>query len=217
MGLFAFVLALTLSFANTRFTERQAGTLAEANAIGTAWLRAGAIGHPHGDEIARLLEDYTRLRADFVRSPEDKVALAAINDRTGTLQTQIWAQLSALVRERPDPITASLMSAINEAFDASTTERFAFTKQLPPSLVWLLIGMALLSIASLGFQLGLRGTPLRIMGMLLAGMWTIVIISIFDLAATRLGSIRTSAVVYEWAMEAARGGAPIPPSPPSGR
>jgi hypothetical protein len=36
LGLLAFVLALTLSFADTRFSERVQGTLAEANAIGTA-------------------------------------------------------------------------------------------------------------------------------------------------------------------------------------
>ncbi len=35
LGLLAFVLALTLSFANTGFSERRAGTLAEANAIST--------------------------------------------------------------------------------------------------------------------------------------------------------------------------------------
>src|SRR5579871_6132147 len=46
LGLLAFVLALTLSFANTRFSERRAGALTEANAIGTAWLRAEAIGNP---------------------------------------------------------------------------------------------------------------------------------------------------------------------------
>ena len=67
LGLLAFVLALTLSFANTRFTERVEGTLAEANAIGTAWLRAGAIGHIRGPEIAKLLEDYAQLRRDYVR------------------------------------------------------------------------------------------------------------------------------------------------------
>ena len=38
LSLLAFVLALTLSFANSRFSERVEGTLTEANAIGTAWL-----------------------------------------------------------------------------------------------------------------------------------------------------------------------------------
>ena len=44
LGLLAFVLALTLSFSSERFNERRLGTLAETNAIGTAWLRAKAIG-----------------------------------------------------------------------------------------------------------------------------------------------------------------------------
>jgi len=71
LSLLAFVLALTLSFANNRFSERVEGTLVEANAIGTAWLRAEAIGHVRGPEIARLLEEYTRLRREFVSERRD--------------------------------------------------------------------------------------------------------------------------------------------------
>ena len=70
LGLLAFVLALTLSFGSARFEERRQGTLAEANAIGTAWLRAEATGHPRGSEIARLLEDYGRLRKDYLQAPK---------------------------------------------------------------------------------------------------------------------------------------------------
>jgi hypothetical protein len=64
LALLALMLALTLSFANTRFAERRAGTLAEANAIGTAWLRAVAVGGPHGTQIVRLLEECTRVRSE---------------------------------------------------------------------------------------------------------------------------------------------------------
>ena len=72
LSLLAFVLALTLSFANSRFSERVQGTLTEANAIGTAWLRAKAIGHIRGPEIAKLLEEYTRLRREFVSEGRDQ-------------------------------------------------------------------------------------------------------------------------------------------------
>ena len=68
LGLLAFVLALTLSFASEHFNECRAGTLAESNAIDTAWLRAKAIGEQRGDEIARLLEQYLKLRIAFVQS-----------------------------------------------------------------------------------------------------------------------------------------------------
>ena len=69
LGLLAFVLGLTLAYANTRFQERRQVTLAEAQSIGTSWLRAHAVGQPQGLEIAGLLEDYARLRLDFIRLP----------------------------------------------------------------------------------------------------------------------------------------------------
>ena len=95
----------------------------------------------------------------------------------------------------------------------STAEAFAFEKRLPPPLFWLLIGMALLSMAALGFQLGLRGTPLRVMSALLTLMWTLVIIDILDLAAARIGDIRTSTLVYDWTLKGLEGGFVIPPPP----
>ncbi|HTU54683.1 MAG TPA: hypothetical protein VMF62_11995, partial [Acetobacteraceae bacterium] len=157
LALLAFVLALTLSFANARFGERRAGTLAEANAIGTAWLRAEAIGLPRGAEIARLLEEYTEVRAAFIRAPRDPATLDALDRRTNALQSEIWGNMTAIVQTRPDAVAASLMAALNDTFDMTTAERFAFAFRFPPELFWLLIGMTLLSMGALGYQLGLRG------------------------------------------------------------
>jgi hypothetical protein len=211
LGLLAFVLALTLSFANTGYSERRAGTLAEANAIGTAWLRAQAIGHPRGAEIARLLEQYTHLRIAFIQGADEPSVLDDLNRRTSALQTEIWGHASAIARERPDAVVASLLAALNETFDMTTASRFAFGFRLPPELFWLLMGMALLSMAALGYQVGLRGRPLHALAALLTLMWTMVIVDIVDLASARIGSLRTSASVYEWTEEGFHGGVPIPP------
>jgi hypothetical protein len=201
LGLLAFVLALTLSFATTRFEERRQGTLMEANALGTAWLRAKAIGHPRGEELAKLFEDYTRLRADFIKAPASRDAVRAINDKTSELQNRIWEHVTVIVRERPDAISSSLMAATNEVFDRSTAERFAFSLTMPPQMVWLLMGIAVLSIGALGYQLGMRGLSLPILSVLLIAMWTSVIVVILDLSAPRIGSLRSSAAVYYWTLE----------------
>lgn len=201
LGLLAFVLALTLSFASARFEERRQGTLIEANALGTAWLRAKAIGHPRGEELAKLFEEYTELRADFIKAPADRDIVSAINDKTSALQTRIWEHVTTIVRERPDAISASLMAVTNEVFDSSTAERFAFNQTMPPQLVWLLMGIAVLSIGALGYQLGLRGLSLPILSVLLIGMWTSVIAVILDLSAPRIGSLRSSAAAYHWTLE----------------
>jgi hypothetical protein len=213
LGLLGFVLALTLSFANTRFQERRDGTLTEANAIGTAWLRAQAIDHPRSAEIARLLEDYTRLRREFVHAGLDAAAIDRINQQTNAAQSLIWGHLAAVVRERPDPVSAALQASLNDTFDSATAQRFAFETRLPPQLAWLLLGMATISMAGLGYQLGQRGKPLRILSTMLVAMWTAILVVILDLGAARLGNIRTGSAVYEWTLQGFQGGIRVPPLP----
>jgi hypothetical protein len=216
LGLLAFVLALTLSFAETRFSERRAGTLAEANAISTAWLRAQAVGQPRGREIARLLEQYTELRIDFIKADRGDVALIEdVNQRTNAVQTEIAGHATAIVREQPNPISASLLASLNETFDASTAVRFSYDLTLPAQVFWLLIAITMLALAALGYQLGLRGQAVRVLVILLIGMWTLVIVDTLDLASARLGAFRTSTAVYEWTLQSFKGGVPIPPLPPS--
>jgi hypothetical protein len=213
LGLLAFVLALTLSFANTRFQERRDSALQEANAIGTAWLRAEALGHPRADAVARLLEGYAVIRRSHVAAPLDEAKIAALDARTAALQSEIWGHVAALVRERPDPVATSLMTAVNEVFDRASGERLAFSTGMPPALFWMLIGMTVSSMAALGYQLGLRGMSLRGLSVVLIAMWTVVMTVILDLGAPRLGNVRTGTAVYDWTIEGFRGGVAIPPLP----
>lgn len=214
IALLGFVLALTLSFGSSRFDERRQDTLAEANAISTAWLRAEAVGHPQSLEIARLLQDYGRLRRDYVLAPRKSPTIEQINERTATLQDEIWGHMSALARERTDPVVASLMGALNETFDMSTAARFAHASWFPPQLFWLLVGMTHLTMGALGYQLGLKGQKSHWLAALLTAVWTAVIVVILDLSSPRLGAIRTSVDVYEWTLESMKGGIlTVPPAP----
>jgi predicted benzoate:H+ symporter BenE len=159
---------------------------------------------------------YANVRAAFIRAPaDDKSAIDAANARTSALQTAIWGDVAALTRERADPVAASLMSAVNDTFDSSTSERFAFAFNLPPQLFALLGGMALLGMAALGFQLGLRRNAHRFLAVLLTALWTVVVVQIFDLASPRLGVLRTGTAVYDWTIQGFQGGLQIPqlPSP----
>ncbi len=213
LGLLAFVLAITLSFASTRFQERRDGTLAEANAIGTAWLQAQAIGHPRGVEIARLLQTYAGLRRDFVMAEHASPVLDVVTERSGVLQAEMWGHMTAIVREQPTPVAASLMNALNTTFDLATAERFAFATTLPPQLFWLLVGMGALSMAALGFQLGIRQRPLRLLTFALLGMWTATTTVILDMGSARLGNVRVPTYVFDWTIQGFQAPGPIPPMP----
>ena len=211
LGLLAFVLALTLSFASGRFTERLNGTLREANAIGTAWLRAEAIDDPRGKEIAGLLEQYLRVRIEFVKAAPEPAVLTRLSARTNELQSKIWGDVTAIVRARPGPVAVSLQEGVNDAFDMTTAERFAYTLRMPPEIIWLLLGLALLSMGALGYQLGFITRPVRIMTLLLNAAWTLIIVDILDLEAPRVGGFRTSTAAYEWTLQSFQSGTPTPP------
>lgn len=215
-GLLAFVLALTLSFANSRLDERRTGALSEANAIGTSWLRAQAIGHPRGPVIAGLLEEYAQVRREFVSSSYHSEHLAQLNARTVVLQGQIWGHLAAILREQPNTVSTALQASLNETFDAATAERFAFEQRLPQQVFWLLIGISVLGMGGFGFQLGLRDRPAHGLVLLLMLTWTIVIVQILDLSAPRIGTLRIGTATYDWTIDGFKGGFAIPPMP-SGR
>lgn len=213
LGLLAFVLALTLTFANGRFSERRAGALAEANAIGTAWIRAEAIGHPRGEAIARLLEEYTKVRLAYAEAGRDREKLDALNKTTSELQSKMAGHVAVILREQPNTVSTSLLSSLNETFDSATAERFAYSFKLPAQVFWLLVGLTLLAAALLGYQLGIRKKPLRMLAGLLMITWTIIIVAILDLASPRLGAFRTNADVYRWTLQGFEGGFHIPPLP----
>jgi hypothetical protein len=76
---------------------------------------------------------------------------------------------------------------------------------------WLLIGMALISMGALGYQLGLKQQKTYVLAAVLTAVWTAVIVVILDLSAPRLWAIRTSVSVYDWTFEGFKAGMPSPP------
>lgn len=206
LGLLAITLALTLSYGSARFAERRAGVLVEAKAIGTAWLRAEAIGHPLGYEIADLLKQYGALRRDYLGAPRNSPAIEQINQLSSALQIQIWQRLSVIVRERSDDVASALMASLNETFDAGTAERFALETKFPHQLASLLVGMTLISMAAFGYQLGLNRHRMPVLVVILIGVWTAMLVVILDLAAPRMATTRTNFAVYDWTLEGMSGG-----------
>ncbi len=99
----------------------------------------------------------------------------------------------------------SLLSALNDTFDMTTASRFAYTLLLPPELAWLLLGMALISMGALGYQVGLRGTPSHMLAALLTLMWTLAQSWTSSIWRPRESARSTpGAAVYEWTLQGFR-------------
>jgi hypothetical protein len=204
LALLAFLLAIALSIADARYEERRDVVLAEANAIGTAWLRAAAQDSEAGMIMQRLLEEYAEVRIQAVEAspfPEDQAPILA---RTATLQDEIWAIASTVARDAPTPISAQLLASVNEVVDLALSQRRAFEAQVPLHIFRMLLWMSLLAIAALGFNLGLLGSHQLVLSSLLILMWTSAIILISDISRPGQGWVDVSPDPLVWTVEQMR-------------
>lgn len=205
LTLLAFALGLSVSIALERFNARRDLVVVEANAIGTAWLDASAVGGPEGSAVAKLLQTYSTVRLAYTtlrRNPAEEEALLA---RTNTLQSEIWQAITPLVQRAPNPVTATLMQALTATFDAASAQRAAFANEVPVAIVWGLIVASLLSMGALGFQVATGGRRQLALAFLLAVMWTGAMVLVTDLGEPRVGTIVPNPAPLEWTIQGISG------------
>ena len=87
LGLMAFLLAITMGMASERFDARRVLVLAETNAIGTAYLRAGYLDEPASTEMRELIVEYVPQR---IATSDEAEVLAKI-ERSEQLLEEMWA------------------------------------------------------------------------------------------------------------------------------
>lgn len=200
VGLFAFTLGLSISYAQNRFEARRDLVQVEANAIGTAWLRATLIDDADGLMIASKIEGYARVRLAFTTATSE-AGVPALVARTNTLQTDIWRYTQVIVHRAPTPITAALVNALNEMFDDSSAQQFAYESRVPANILTMLYFGALLAIGALGYQFGLIGNRQIALTSLLLIMWSGGILLIVDLNQPRIGQVRTDPAPLVWVIQ----------------
>lgn len=149
LGLLALMISFTFAMALTRYDARRDAVLNEANAIGTAALRAGLLPAPHSVESVRLFRDYVQVRLDIttrVPTPDEfSVAIARSNE----IQKALWLQAkAALAKDNAMAPTGLYIQALNETFDNQEKRLTAFRTRVP-NIVF--IGLYGISIVAIGF------------------------------------------------------------------
>lgn len=202
LGLLAFTLGLAISIADQRFEARRDLVVVEANAIGTAWLRAGLLPEERaGAALRDLLTEYTRIRIAYTAAEADRAEEAALNAAAGNLQSRMWSVAEAAARRDPNPVTAGVVAALNDTFDAALSQRHAFESRVPPHILWMLLGGSLLAVGAVGFQIGLGPQRHMVLTTLLMLMWTGGMLLVADLNRPRHGDIRVDAAPLVWTLE----------------
>lgn len=201
LGLLAFLLGITLSLAESRHEERRAVVLNEANAIGTAWLRAGVIGGEEGARMQRLIADYGEVRIRVYRDIHSRADADRFDGETAALQTQLWEIATGVARAAPTPISGLMLAALNDMFDLATTQKRNYVERVPPHILRLLLWTSLIAVGAMGYHFGVGGSRQLVMSTLLLVLWASAIVLIVDINRPRQGTVTVSHAPLEWTLQ----------------
>jgi hypothetical protein len=190
LALLAFLLAVTMGMASDRFDARRANVLAEANTIGTTYLRAGYLPEPASSQIRELLRQYVPLRI-VVTSAADLQADIA---RSVEIQNQIWAIAQEVARttDKGD-LVALFIESLNDTIEIHETRITAgLYARVPETVLLLLIGGSALSLGMVGYSAGLSRRRSMLSAVVLILALGAVIMIVVDLDRPREGFIQVS-------------------------
>lgn len=156
LGLVALLLGFSFSLASSRFEARREVVLREANAIGTAYLRAKLLPAPHSQRIEKLLSQYVDVRLRGVEPRE----LAASIAESEKIHGQLWEETSLAAAEAPQSILVGVfIQSLNEVIDLHAERMMVGLRSRIPLTIWLsLATLATLGVASIGYQAGIAET-----------------------------------------------------------
>ena len=210
VALLAFILGLSVNYAQGRFETRRDLVVSEANAISVAWQRARVVGGPEGIAIANLVGQYAQNRLEFTTA-DAKDPIEAINQRASEQQAAIWRLAADAARKAPTPITATLITALNEMFDNAQAQRFAFIGESPGAMLDMMLDGSIIAIGALGFEMGLRGPRRIVLATLLLTMWSGAMVVAVDFNRPRVGLVRVDPSPLVWTLREIRFAPPTQP------
>lgn len=197
LGLVALVLAFGLSLALSRYEDRRAAIVVEANAIGTTFLRAQTLTEPERSASLKLLTSYTESAERISRYEPGTPEETAVIDSEEALQRKLWALAGQALDKGPVQSAPRLyVETLNEMIDAQTARTAALNNQVPQAVLWLEILGAAIALALLAAYLTLVGRG--VIAVLLASILVSVLLLVtMDLDRPTRGLIEVPDTVLE--------------------
>jgi hypothetical protein len=142
LTLLGLLIGFSFSMAISRYDQRKNYEEAEANAIGTEYVRADLL--PAGDaaEVRALLKKYLDQRLVFYTT-RDARQLAKVNADTAELQAKLWSAARASAAAQPTATVALAISGMNDVLNSQGYTQAAWWNLIPRSAWVLMIIIAL--------------------------------------------------------------------------
>ena len=191
LTLLGLLIGFTFSMALSRYDQRKNLEEEEANAIGTAYLRAELLPAAAAATLKARLRDYTevRVRAYVERHSDVDPELA---QRTAALQADMWALARTEGLANPTPLTQIVVTGINDVINAQGYAQAAAWNRIPHA-AWILLAVVAV-MANLLVGVGAR-KPREEVRLLM--VFPVIVAASFlliaDIDAPRAGVIHVSA------------------------
>jgi hypothetical protein len=186
LTLLGLIIGFSFSMATGRYDLRKGYEAAEANAIGTEYVRADLLGPEDAARVRELLRRYTDLRIRFY-STRNRDEVMQIYHQTEQIQNQLWVAVSQSAMRQPSALTALATVGMNDVLNSQAYTQAAWWNRIPVSAWCLMFGIALFCNMLLGY--GVR----RLVVKLLMVLPLVVAVSFFliaDIDSPRGGVIR---------------------------
>lgn len=184
LTLLGLLIGFSFSMAINRYDQRKLYEEAEANAIGTEYLRVGLLS---GDtsKLRELLRAYLDQRILFYTTRHDG-ALAKINADTAALQNALWSAIQSR-KEEPTAVIVLTVTGMNDVLNSQGYTQASWWNRIPVSAWALMFTIAICCNALIGY--GAHRTGWRLF-MILPAAVAIAFFLISDLDSPRGGAIR---------------------------
>lgn len=192
LGMLGLLLGFTFAMAVARYEVSRELVLAEANSIGTTYLRASFLPPPHQTAVEELLRRYVDLRLDFYHAGTDKDAVDKAEQGAAQIHRELWKHAVAAAKESPSPITATFINSLNETIDLDASRLNAMRTRVPEAVWLLLLLVASVGCHASGYGAGASGVRNMFSGLILPLLITVLITILADLNRPRQGLIGIS-------------------------
>jgi hypothetical protein len=151
LTLLGLIIGFSFSMASSRYDQRKTLEEAEANAIGTEYVRADLIPTAQAAQIRELLMKYTAQRILFYQDT-DATRLRQVASETAVLQNELWHAVTSPALAAPTPVAALVVAGMNDVLNSQGYTQAAWWNRLPPGAWVLLILVAIASNFLFGYS-----------------------------------------------------------------
>lgn len=185
LTLLGLLIGFSFSMALGRYDQRKDYEEAEANAIGTEYVRTDLLPPECASEARELLKEYVAKRILFY-TIGDRERLVAIDRDTVDLQRRLWSAVLPVGSSTPTPVAALAISGMNDVLNSQGYTQAAWLNRIPITAWFLMAAVGAFCNLLIGYRA--RSRDWRIF-LVLPVMVSLAFFLISDIDSPRRGHI----------------------------